>query len=115
MPINAADRDEVSFERSSGNVFADLGLPNPDVALAKADLSFQIAALIDERGWSSDAAAAALGFGPGELARVFQGDLMDVPLERLLHVLTKFGRDVEIAVAPAASERGSLAVRGAAD
>jgi predicted XRE-type DNA-binding protein len=111
---DASDRDEVPFEASSGNVYADLGLPAADVALAKADLALQIAALIEDRGWSVEDAAAALDTEPGDLVRLLQGDLVEVPLERLLALLTRFGRDVEIAVVPAAGKQGSLAVRGAA-
>lgn len=115
MTEDAVSRDAIEFEPSSGNVFADLGLPDADVALVKADLALQIAGLIGERDWSLDTAAAALGLEPGELDRVLRGALGDTPLERLLAMLTRFGRDVEIAVVPAAGERGSLAVRGAAD
>lgn len=96
-------------------MFADLGLPDPDVALAKADLTLHLAGLIEERGWAVDEAALVLGMDSTEVSRVLNGDVLEVPLERLLAVLTRIGRDIEIAVVPSAGGCGSVAVRGAAD
>ena len=40
---------ERDYTVGSGNVFADLGLPNPEEALAKAELAHKIAELIRAR------------------------------------------------------------------
>ena len=44
----ATTKETARVERGSGNVFADLGLPNPDLALAKAELVQRIRQLIEE-------------------------------------------------------------------
>jgi len=51
----------VQFEQGSGNVFADLGLPNPEIALAKAELVRRIREVIAERKLSQAKAAELLG------------------------------------------------------
>ncbi len=51
----------VSITESSGNVFADLGLPNPEQELMKARLTFQIYHIIRERGLTQAQAAKVLG------------------------------------------------------
>jgi predicted XRE-type DNA-binding protein len=48
-------------EESSGNVFADLGYPNPQEALAKARLAQRIAELIEEQNLTQVQAAVLLG------------------------------------------------------
>ena len=53
--------DEIEFAESSGNVFADLGLPNPEERLAKAELARQIRAIIEERELTQVQAGAILG------------------------------------------------------
>lgn len=107
--------DEITYSVSVGNVFADLGLPDPEIALVKADLALHVARLVEERGWTPDTAADRLGLDAAQLSRILVGDIGSTPLESLLALVTCFGRDVEIAVVPTAHERGSLAVRGAAD
>ena len=56
--INA--KEPVRIERGSGNVFADLGLPNPDLAMAKAELVQRIRHLITERKLTQAKAAKLL-------------------------------------------------------
>lgn len=48
---HGSEPDDSTFEVSSGNAFADIGLPDADAALAKADVALRIAGLIEERGW----------------------------------------------------------------
>lgn len=58
--------------------------------------------------------ASALGLDEPAIRRLVRGDLIDVPLERLLAVPTLVGLDVEITIVPATDSHGSVAVRGAA-
>lgn len=62
--------ESVKAIRSSGNVFADLGLPSPDEELARADLAFDIHYEIEARG-----------FGPAEVARLL--DISETEARRL--------------------------------
>ena len=91
------------FEVGSGNVFADIGLPDPDTVLAKAQLARQIAAIIVQRGWTQIEAAAALGIDQPKVSALTRGRLLDFSIDRLLRFLTRLDRDVEITITPRSS------------
>ncbi|CAD0362263.1 XRE family transcriptional regulator [Xanthomonas hortorum] len=63
----------VEFERSSGNVYADLHHPDAAAMHARANLVASLDAAIEARRWSREQAADALGLPVPELARVLQG------------------------------------------
>ena len=89
-----------TIEASSGNVFADLGLPNPEERLAKAELARQIRRVIAERELSEVEAADMLGIERTEITHLVRGRLSAFPMEHLLRFLTVLGHDVRIAVVP---------------
>jgi predicted XRE-type DNA-binding protein len=83
---------------SSGNVFADLGLPNPEEALAKAELAHKIAVLIRERGLTQVQAAKLLGVDQPKVSSLIRGRLSGFSLERLIRFLLLLGQDIKIIV-----------------
>lgn len=103
-------------EESSGNVFADLGLANPEERLAKADLAIRIAAAIRARRLTQASAARVLGIDQPKISRLLRGQLSGFSTGRLLHFLTLLGRDIEIVVkaAPRSRRQGRLRVIAAA-
>jgi len=103
---------EIVVEPSSGNVFADLGLPNPEERLAKADLGLAIAREIEARGLTQAEAAALLGVAQPDISNLMRGRLSGYSIERLTRLLNVLGRDVEIRVrrARAGARRGHLRV-----
>lgn len=92
-----ADNDS-SITPSSGNVFADLGLPDADDRLAKAELARQIGAILHERALTQITAAQTLGIDQPTVSAVLSGRLSGFSVERLAHFLTLLGKDVEIVV-----------------
>ena len=88
----------VKIERSSGNVFADLGLPDADVHLLKAELVTRIDRIIRERGLKQIEAAKLLGLSQPDVSRLLRGDFREYSMERLLRLLTSLGRDVDIVI-----------------
>jgi predicted XRE-type DNA-binding protein len=102
----------IDLERSSGNVFADIGLPNPQERLAKADLAIRIAAAIRARRLTQAHAARILRIDQPKISRLLRGQLSGFSAERLMHFLTRLGRDVEIVVkvAPRSRRQGRLRV-----
>ena len=80
------------IERSSGNVFADLGLPHPDYAVAKAELVQRIHRLIDERKLTQAKAAKLLGIDQPKLSAVLRGRVERCSLDRLFRFLNALGR-----------------------
>lgn len=96
---------EIPVTRGSGNVFADLGLANPEERLAKAELALAIARAIKERGLTQREAAALMGIDQPKVSHVLRGRLADFSTERLMSFLTGLGRDIEIVVRPAPKSR----------
>ncbi len=95
--------DGRDYEVSSGNVFADLGHPDPETAMAKAKLARQIAAIIAQQGWTQAQAAAVLGVDQPKVSTLVRGRLREFSTERLMHFLTRLDRDVDINVTPKSS------------
>lgn len=82
----------------SGNVFADLGFPNPEEHLAKAMLVTQIADIMKKRGLTQAAAAKILGIDQPKVSDMLRGRFRGFSLGRLMHFLNLLGCDVEIIV-----------------
>jgi predicted XRE-type DNA-binding protein len=93
----------VRVEAGSGNVFADLGLPNPDLALVKADLVQRIRALMADRNLTQAQAAALFSLGQPKVSALVRGRVEGYSLDRLLRFLTALGQRVEITVRPNAA------------
>ena len=87
--------------RSSGNIFADLKLPNPEELELRAKAAFVIAELINRQGLSQPAAAIKLGVAQTDVSRIVNGRLDGYSLERLLTLVQRLGNDIMINVKPA--------------
>ncbi|MDX1920207.1 MAG: helix-turn-helix transcriptional regulator [Candidatus Caenarcaniphilales bacterium] len=84
------------FVTSSGNVFADLGLPNADERLAKAKLIHAISELIRQRGLSQSEAAELLGINQPKISDLMRGKAFGYSIERLFRFLNALSIDIEI-------------------
>ena len=105
---------ETSVERSSGNVFADLGLPDADAHLVKAELVSRIDDILRRRGITQTEAARLLGLSQPDVSRLLRGDFREYSLERLFRLLTALGRDVDIVIRqPRSSSGGKLRIAAA--
>jgi predicted XRE-type DNA-binding protein len=104
--------DATVVEKSSGNVFADLGLPNPEERLAKTDLAIAITRELEARGLTQAEAADGLGVAQPDISNLMRGRLAGYSIERLTRWLNVLGRDVEIRVRPRrrGKKRGHLRV-----
>ena len=91
----------VEIEKSSGNVFADLGLPNADEMLIKSRLVGKIGEIIRSRKWTQEEAAQVLGMTQPKLSKMLRGQFHGIGQSKLLEYLAKLGRDVQIVVGPA--------------
>jgi predicted XRE-type DNA-binding protein len=100
------------YELSSGNVFADVGLPNAEEHLVKAGLVYKISLLMKQRGLKQIEAAALFGVKQPDVSKMLRGDFRQFSVERLLRFLVALGQDVEIVVKPPrnASDRPALRV-----
>jgi len=93
-------KKRIGYERGSGNVFADIGLPNADEHLIKAQLVYKISGLMKARGLKQVAAAKLFGVKQPDVSNMLRGDFRQFSVERLLRFLVALGQDVEIVVRP---------------
>jgi predicted XRE-type DNA-binding protein len=88
------------YEKSSGNVFKDLGLPDAEEHLVKAKLVWKIDGIMKERGLKQVEVAALLGIRQPDVSKMLRGEFRQFSVERLLRFLVALGQDVEIVVKP---------------
>jgi predicted XRE-type DNA-binding protein len=90
--------EEIEVYPSSGNVFADLGLPDAEELMLKAELAHQISELITARRLSQVQAAEILGVDQPKVSALVRGKLSGFSIERLFKFLNALGAPVEIRV-----------------
>ena len=103
--------EQSTVTRSSGNVFADIGRAEPEVALAKADLALALAAVIADRGWTQAEAASALGIDQPKVSALLRGQLAGFSFERLMRFLNRLDFDVTLAITESRSATPSTSVQ----
>lgn len=91
-------KEKIEFEEGSGNVFADIGLPNPEEHLAKAEIAFHICQIIRERKLTQVKAAKILGIKQPHVSALMKGRLDGFSAERLFRFLNKLDKSVEIVI-----------------
>jgi predicted XRE-type DNA-binding protein len=91
-------------------VFADLGLPHPELARAKADLVQRIRTLIADRGLTQAKAAALLGLDQPKVSALVRGRVGGYSIDRLFRLLNALGQRVEITVRPATARAAGRAI-----
>jgi predicted XRE-type DNA-binding protein len=103
-------RKNIAVEDGSGNVFADLGFPNPEREQLKAHLTLQIYRLIKQSGLTQAQAGAILGIKQPHVSTLMRGHSGAFSVERLMGFLTALGQDVEISVRPKRKRQGAMSV-----
>lgn len=93
-----AKKSEIAVTASSGNVFADLGFPEPEEELAKAQLASRIQDIIKEQRLTQTAAASLMGIDQPKVSALLNGRLTNFSSGRLMRLLTALGQDVEIVI-----------------
>ncbi len=96
---------------STGNVFADLNLPKADELLAKAELAAKIIQEIHWRRLTQSQAAGILGVDQPKTSALKQGKLGGFSIERLMRLLLRLGRDIEITVREKPKSRRAAGLR----
>ena len=106
---------EIAVTPSSGNVFADMGLPEPEEELTKAQLASHIRQVIKRRRLTQVAAAALMGVDQPKVSALLNGRLANFSSERLMRLLTALGQDVDITIRdkPRNRTQGRVRVLGA--
>src|SRR5487761_209761 len=94
----------------SGNIFADLGLPNPEQELLKAQLTLQIYTILKDSGMTQVEIAKVLGVQQPQVSLLVRNRAGNFSVGRLMEFLTALRQDVEITVRPTRKEHGALSV-----
>ena len=108
-------RRRIPVTEGSGNVFADVGIEQPEEYLAKAELARQIIGVLEAKRLTQVEAARILGVNQPKVSALRNGHLDGFSTERLIRFLTVLGRDVSIVVSakPRSRHLASLTVRAA--
>jgi len=101
----------IAVTAGSGNVFADIGLPNPEEELTKAQLASHIRQVIKRERLTQMAAAALMGIDQPKVSALINGRLANFSSERLMRLLTALGQDVDITVRAKPRGRGQGRIR----
>jgi predicted XRE-type DNA-binding protein len=98
MTNDARTPSESKVIKSSGNVFADLGLPEPEMALAKAKLAIAIARAIETQQLTQEDAGKITGLDQPRISAITRGHLRGFSIDRLFRALNALGQDVDVMV-----------------
>ncbi|WP_269495403.1 helix-turn-helix domain-containing protein [Castellaniella sp. S9] len=90
--------DGVEVEASTGNVFADLGLPDAEKLQIKSGLTVEIAKAIRERGLTQAEAAQRMGLTQPKVSSLLRGEFSNFSERKLMDCLNRLGYDIEIRV-----------------
>jgi predicted XRE-type DNA-binding protein len=111
MPKRAEARIEV--ESSSGNVFADLGLPDAEHLKIKSGLVIEIVRAIRRLGLTQQEAARRTGISQPKVSALLRGDFANLSEQKLMQCLNRLGYDIEIRIHPARKPLGRRTVLAA--
>jgi predicted XRE-type DNA-binding protein len=100
--------DGVDVHHGSGNVFADLGLPDADKLHIKTGLVIEIRKVVRSQGLTQAEAAKRMGISQPKVSDMMRGDLANLSERKLMDCLTRLGYDIEISIRPARSAMGHL-------
>jgi predicted XRE-type DNA-binding protein len=89
-----------SYEKSGRNVFKDIGVPNAEEHLVKAQLVFKIDTIMKKRRLKQVEAAHLFGVRQPDISKMLRGEFRQFSVERLLRFLVALGQNVEIVVKP---------------
>lgn len=103
-------KTRIRVKQGTGNIFADLGFPNPEREQLKARLTLQIYRLIKERSLTQAQAGEILGIRQPHVSGLMRGQSGAFSVERLMEFLTALGQDVEITVRPTRKDQGEVSV-----
>jgi predicted XRE-type DNA-binding protein len=98
-------KNKIKSTKSSGNVFADIGLPNADEHFVKAEIVLGIAARIKSKGLTQAEASKLIGLAQPDVSKLLRGHFTGYSFERLFGFLTALGERVKIEVSVARTKK----------
>jgi len=98
----------IAVETGSGNVFADLGLPDAEKLKIKSGLVIEITRAVRQLGLTQEEAGRRMGIPQPKVSALLRGDFANLSERKLMDCLNRLGYDIEIKVKPAAEPVGHL-------
>lgn len=105
-------KKKIEYEKSSGNIFADLDRPNPEELLAKSEVAIQISHIIKKKRLTQKKAAEILGIDQPKVSALLRGKLRSFSLERLFRFLNALGTTVIVNFCEETDERDAHTIFG---
>jgi predicted XRE-type DNA-binding protein len=102
--------DGVEVQRGSGNVYADLGLPDAEKLKIKTGLVVEIRKAMRSLGLTQQEAAKRMGISQPKVSDMMRGDFANLSERKMMDCLTRLGYDIEISVRPANTAVGRLMI-----
>ena len=99
-------QEDIQVYESARNLFADLGLPDAEAHLLKAQIVSELYRLTNARKLTQAKAGELMGISQPEVSRMFKGHFREYSVDRLMSFLTAFDRDVEIVSRPRPKSAG---------
>jgi len=93
-------KNAAKIRRGGANVFADLGFPDADTHLLKAQLVSRVQEAMNDQGLTQTNAARVMGVSQPDVSRMLKGQFRDLSVERIMRMLTRLGCGVDIVVKP---------------
>lgn len=100
--------DGIEVQQGSGNVYADLGLPDAEKLKIKTGLVIEIRKAMRSLGLTQQEAAKRMGITQPKVSDMMRGDFANLSERKLMDCLTRLGYDIEISVRPASTALGHL-------
>jgi predicted XRE-type DNA-binding protein len=98
--------DGIEVEVSSGNVFADLGLPDAEQLKIKSGLAIEIIRAIRRLELTQEEAGRQMGISQAKVSGLMRGDFANLSERKLMECLNRLGYNIEIKLSPAANSVG---------
>jgi predicted XRE-type DNA-binding protein len=103
--MSAELNDTPEVTDSTGNVFADLGLPASEEDMLKVHIAYAITVTLRKRGLTQKEAAEIIGTDQAKISALLKGRLKGFGVERLIHYLVRLGRDVDVKISKSHGDR----------
>ena len=101
--------DEFEVVHGSGNMFRDLGLPNPDLEQLRSILASRIIKLLDDQHLTVRKAEEITGIAAADFSRIRRARLARFTVDRLMTILARLGDEIEVTVTERPRHRENLA------
>lgn len=91
---------ELVFEQSSGNVFADLGLSNADELFTRGKIGIQVLRLLSQRNLKQREISELLGISQPEVSHLMKGEFQLFSEGKLLIFLKRLDTEITLHIRP---------------